>query len=176
MKIAQPTWLDPRLEIRDSPVHGRGAFALETIRQGEIVTVWAHTILHPEVAGAVRDGELHRRVDGRYVWLPDSWSEISGYDPVEEYLNHSCDPNIWMDDEVTLSARRDIPAGEELTADYALWLVDSDYVCPFECECGTPVCRRTITGRDWKLPELQRIYEGHWHPTIESRLAEPDPS
>lgn len=27
------------------------------------------------------------------------------------FLNHSCDPNLWMLDEVTLVARRDIPLG-----------------------------------------------------------------
>ena len=36
------------------------------------------------------------------------------------YTNHSCDPNVWMQDEVTLAARRDIAIGEELTIDYAM--------------------------------------------------------
>ncbi len=35
-------------------------------------------------------------------------------------LNHSCDSNLWMADEATVVARRDIAAGEELTLDYAL--------------------------------------------------------
>lgn len=175
MKITHPTWLDPRIEIRDSPVHGRGAFALGPIDRGEVVTIWAHTILELSDVGDVQDGELHRRADGRYVWLPDSWADISGYDPAEEYMNHSCDPNVWMDDEVTLSARRDIPAREELAADYALWLVDVDYICRFECECRSALCRRTITGRDWELPDLQRRYAGHWHPSIESRITQTRP-
>jgi hypothetical protein len=38
----------------------------------------------------------------------------------EHFLNHSCDPNVWMEDEVTLAARRDLGVGEELTAVCAL--------------------------------------------------------
>ena len=32
-------------------------------------------------------------------------------------LNHACDSNLWMADDVTLIARRNIAAGEELTAE-----------------------------------------------------------
>ena len=44
------------------------------------------------------------------------------------FTNHSCDPNIWMKDAVTLIARRDIQIDEELTADYALWEGDENFV------------------------------------------------
>ena len=37
-----------------------------------------------------------------------------------QFGNHSRDPNLWMGDEVTILARRDIDIGEELTIDYAL--------------------------------------------------------
>jgi hypothetical protein len=34
-----------------------------------------------------------------------------------------------------------------------------------ECRCGTPSCRGTIGGRDWRCPELQRRYGSYlsWH-------------
>lgn len=37
------------------------------------------------------------------------------------FTNHSCDPNVWMMNAVTLGTRRCIPTGEELTVDYALF-------------------------------------------------------
>jgi hypothetical protein len=77
-----------------------------------------------------------------------------------------------MNDEVTLSARRDIAVGEELTGDYALWELEPEYVCPFDCQCGSSYCRRRITGRDWQSPKLQTRYAGHWHPSIEARIAQ----
>ena len=49
----------------------------------------------------------------------------------DDFMNHSCDPNTWMEDEVTISARRDIQAGEEITADYALWVAeDAEVLIP----------------------------------------------
>lgn len=124
----RPTWLDPRLEVRESPLHGWGAYATAPIRESEIVTIWAHGILDAGEAAQVQGGELHRRGDGRYVWYP-----ASGYDPAEDLLDHSCDPNVWMSDKVTLAARRDIGAVEELAGDYALWELDLAHVCPFKC-------------------------------------------
>jgi hypothetical protein len=34
-----------------------------------------------------------------------------------------------------------------LTTDYALF---DDYDGTMECRCGTPSCRRTVSGRDWQ--------------------------
>lgn len=47
---------------------------------------------------------------------------------------------------------RDIAAGEELTIDYAM--IEDDET-ELECRCGQVFCRGTITGRDWRRPELQ---------------------
>jgi hypothetical protein len=38
------------------------------------------------------------------------------------------------------------------------------------CNCGSSLCRRTITGLDWQLPELQRRYQGHWAPFITKQI------
>ena len=171
VRIDHPTWIDPRIEIRESPLHGRGAFAVAPIQAGEVVTIWAHTVIEPSDFATSEGGELHQRADGSYVWLPESWMELDGYDPAEDRLNHSCDPNVWMLDEVTLVARRDIAAGEELMGDYALWELDLDWVCPWECRCGSPDCRGSVTGSDWELPSLQRRYRGHFHPVLERRIA-----
>ncbi|HEV2124909.1 MAG TPA: SET domain-containing protein [Chloroflexota bacterium] len=37
-----------------------------------------------------------------------------------DFINHSCDPNVWLADENTLVARHAITAGEELTSFCAL--------------------------------------------------------
>ncbi len=72
-----------------------------------------------------------------------------------------------MDDEVTISARRDIEPGEEVTADYALWVADPGYVTITDCHCRSPLCRKKITGDDWKLREIQDRYRGHFPPYLE---------
>lgn len=70
------------------------------------------------------------------------------------FMNHSCDPNMQYDAEDNIIARRDIRAGEELTIDYAFFVVNVDQ--NFECRCGSPNCRRFIRKDDWK--SLAREY------------------
>ena len=87
------------------------------------------------------------------------------------FMNHSCDPNVWMLDEVTLAARRKIQQGEGLTGDYAMWEVDEEEVKPWVCRCGSANCRKTITGRDWRRRDLQEEYGNHFSPFINRRIA-----
>jgi uncharacterized protein len=87
----------------------------------------------------------------------------------EAFLNHSCDPNVWMADEVTLVARRAIAAAEELTTDYALFELDRQWAARWRCHCGSPRCRATVSGRDYELPELQERYGSHFHPELLKR-------
>src|SRR5205823_12609126 len=95
----------------------------------------------------------------------DLWSiEVAGANP-GYFINHSCDSNVWMDDAFTLSARWPVEAGEELTIDYAMLEADVG-AWDFECQCGSPVCRGVVTGDDWRRPELQHRYRGHFSPLI----------
>ncbi len=141
-------WLDSRLTVRESAIHGMGSFATATIRSGERVTVWDS----PESAPVP---EAERGADER--------------------LNHSCDPNLWMSDDVTLCARRDIYPGDELVADYAMWERDDDWVADWICRCGSALCRLAITGRDWRLPELREWYAGHFSSYNQGRIARREP-
>ena len=85
-------------------------------------------------------------------------------------INHSCDANLWLLDEVTMVARRDIAGGEELTLDYALTTVEPTWTLDQPCHCGSPLCRHSITGNDWQLPAVQQRYHGHFAPFINERI------
>src|SRR5262249_32692782 len=76
------------------------------------------------------------------------------------FMNHSCDPNAWFVDDETMTARRDIKAGEEVTYDYATSETrDSFYL---ECRCGSPLCRGVALGSDyWSRPELRERDGAH---------------
>ena len=41
-----------------------------------------------------------------------------------------------------------------------------DATFTMECTCGAALCRGTITGHDWRRPELQQRYDGHWIPAL----------
>src|SRR5437773_4537542 len=68
----------------------------------------------------------------------------------------------------TFVAMRDIPAGEELTHDWAM-TDDDDY--SVECNCGAPNCRGTLTGKDWQRPELQTRYAGYFSAYLARKIA-----
>jgi D-alanine-D-alanine ligase-like ATP-grasp enzyme len=79
---------------------------------------------------------------------PEQWSPI----------NHSCDPNAWLEG-LDLVARRAIEAGEEITVEYATFIAGTG--ASFDCHCGADGCRGTITPQDWQLTEIRSRYREH---------------
>lgn len=165
-------WIDPRIEIRPSPMHGRGMFATAPIRSGEVVTIWGGTFLlrepDPRKKKEWRTKGYVLGTIGEGLYLASLPAE--GEEDLTNLINHSCDPNVWMQDEVTLAARRNIAAGEELTMDYAMIEEDEEWVGRFECRCGSLFCRRHFTGKDWRREDLQARYGEHFSPFINARI------
>jgi hypothetical protein len=149
-------------------------FATAPIRQGEVVNVWGGTVLLTEddIEGSKAE---EWRAKG-YVWATIGEglylaAQLSAANQdLTNFINHSCDPNVWMQDEVTLVARRDIGLGEELTVDYAMFEGDEEWVGRFECRCGSELCRGRFTGKDWRRLELQERYGQHWAPFLNERI------
>ena len=161
MKSYPPrSWLNPKLEAINSPVHGKGVFVIEAIKKGEVLDRWGGKVYTTKQIENGESNETACQIDDD-LWMADS----PGVAPSDsDFFNHSCDPNTWMDDEATMSARRDIEIGEEVTVDYALLVAHPGYVTVANCRCKSPLCRHHITGDDWKLLELQERYKGHFPP------------
>lgn len=159
-------WIDPRLEVRPSPIAGTGLFALEPIQAGETLMVWGGTVYtQAEIEAGKADPETIGILDdGLYIADP-----AEGPAPEDYGMNHSCEPNVWMDGALTLTAMRLIAKDEELTADYAMWLYEQTWTLE-KCNCGSALCRGRITSEDWKQPELQERYEGHFTPYLNKRI------
>ena len=162
------SWLDPCLIVRPSPIEGRGLFAAAPIRAGEVVIRWGG---RPITDDEVQTFDARWRATGTpysTAAIGEGRNLLQGEDDPLRYGNHSCDPNLWLVDALTEVARREIAVGEELTFDYTLATV-----VPWQmpCRCGAARCRGVITGDDWRLPELQARYRGHFSPFIEARIA-----
>ncbi len=149
------SWIDPRVEARPSPIQGRGLFAAMPIRADESVVVWGGELVAVYRKGCVA-------IDERLY--------LGGAPDASDFMNHSCAPNVWMRDEVTLIAGRPIAAGTELTADYVMWEADEGWVSPWRCRCGAVRCRGVVTGRDWRSTELQERYRHHFSPFVNRRI------
>jgi hypothetical protein len=156
------SWLDPRVEVRSSGIEGRGLFATAPIAAGEVVEMLGgKPYADEDRAGLGPSAHSSLAID-------ESINLVQAADDPAQYGNHSCDPNLWMADEVTVIARRPIEAGEELTIDYALQTGYEGWSMP--CRCGAPTCRGIVSGRDWRDPVLQRRYAGHWSPFLQRRI------
>jgi hypothetical protein len=77
-------------------------------------------------------------------------------------MNHSCDPNTVFVDDGKMIATRDVEVGEEITYEYATSESQTSSHMPFPCGCGTPACRKQVTGSDFLLPALRAKYAGHF--------------
>lgn len=83
-----------------------------------------------------------------------SWSpEAEDWKPI----NHSCDPNAWLEG-LDLVARRNIKPGEEITIDYATFY--NERMESFKCHCRSRKCRKVIRGTDY-LEDFVERYGDH---------------
>lgn len=166
MKVPQKeTWINPKIEIREAGVKGKGMFTTAPIKIGETVLIWGgqYTTDAEGAKKAKAKGKLVMRWDENLYSVEDRGEDL-GY-----FINHSCDSNTWMQDAYTLIARHNIKKDEEVTADYALWANSGD-PSDWECKCGLPICRKRVTGKDWKLPEAQKRYKGHFSPLLNKKI------
>ncbi len=128
-----------RLQIRPSPIHHLGVFAREAIPCRRVVMEYAgDRINYAEAVRRSRQrGRRNRicfaRLDRR--WIIDGWRGNGS-----EFINHSCDPNLfpWRPrGHIFFCSRKAIRPGEELTFDYNL----QRGIERVACHCGSPKCR-----------------------------------
>ncbi|MGN9786455.1 SET domain-containing protein [Nonomuraea sp. ZG12] len=161
---ATDCWLTPSAQPRFSPIHGTGLFAVERIHQDEVVMRLGGQVITDEtLAGLPQPYSSLTVEEGLHLLLDPAH-------PVR-YGNHSCDPDLWHHDATTVVARYDISPGQELTIDYATHTGVGAW--SMACRCGSPLCRRTVTGEDWRLPHLQAAYGDHWSLPLLQRIKRP---
>lgn len=161
------SWVNPKLEVRQSPIGGRGVFAKEPIAEGELLTV---------SRGRVIDTRTYYEEVARYGWDSafnvDAGHYLAPFNPADPsadwLMSHSCEPNGVQTTDDNIVAWRDIAAGEEITYDYATTEENPDW--RLDCSCGAPTCRKVITGNDWKIPEIQQKYKGRFTKSIELKI------
>jgi hypothetical protein len=150
------SYLSPKAAVKASPIHGRGLFAIQAIRSGEIVCIKGGHIFQreklQEIAARMGPAEIQLAED---LFIgPVTQEEREGS---MLFSNHSCEPNIGVKGQIVFVAMRDIDAGEELTHD---WATTDDDTYEMECRCQARNCRKIITGQDWRNKELQQKYHG----------------
>jgi SET domain-containing protein len=137
--VIDPRYCSFQLAIRESRIHRRGVYALESIPPNRKVIEYT--------GERISRRETRRRGEGPLIYLftlDDYWSldgSVGGSGA--EIINHSCDPNLrsWnFKRHILYMSKRLIRKGEELTVDYR-FDHDADRV---PCLCRSRKCRGTI--------------------------------
>src|SRR5262249_5636796 len=125
--------------------------------------------------GHVMDRETLRRRRPRiaesYLQVEDGFF-VGARRPLEVrrnklFINHSCEPNLGIRGQLTFLARRPSKARAKQTYDGAM---EENSGVVTRCSCGTPRCRKRLTGRDWTIPALQRRYRGYFAAYLEAKM------
>jgi SET domain-containing protein len=158
------SYLNPKCEARKNSRGGWAVYASSPLLAGELVSLWGGRIVRARELdrGMPRFTERVLQVDEDLYLLTAEAKEPN------DCFNHSCDPNLGFFGQIGLVAMKDIRDGEEITFDYAM--SDGGPYDEFECLCGSPNCRKKITGNDWKLPELWNKYKGYFSPYLARRI------
>jgi SET domain-containing protein len=146
-----PSRRQPMFEVRHSPIHGYGVFALRRIRKGTTVTEYiGDRITHDEADSRYE----HKAANDNHTFLftVDARTVIDGGVGGNDarYINHGCDPNCessTSDRRVFIEAIRTIQKGEELAYDYQIQRDPDDPPNVdevFACRCGAATCRGSM--------------------------------
>lgn len=120
--------------------HGNGLYARRNIFKNEEVIRVSGPIVGLEAAYTLYWSY------GIDVLIPISRKKYVLPKNETRFINHSCEPNLGFHGAGVFVAMRDILEKEELTWDYSISDIDSDYV--IDCLCNTSSCRKKITGLD----------------------------
>ena len=139
--------------VRNSPIHGRGVFALTPISKGTRIVEYKGELISDDEADR-RYAHLHEHSPHTMLFSLENKLVIDATRRGNSgrWVNHSCAPNCQVEEEGTkifIDACRDIRPGEELTYDYNLQLGEPHTRAAqraHACFCGTRRCRGTMLG------------------------------
>ncbi len=144
-----------RIAVHNSPIHGRGVFALRPIPKGTRIIEYKGKLITDKEAdrryGRVQEHSAHTMLfsvdDGMVIDATRDGNSA-------RWINHSCAPNCKIEEEnhrIFIEARRDIRPGEELAYDYNLQIGErhtQKAKREHACMCGARRCRGTMLGEE----------------------------
>jgi hypothetical protein len=139
------------VEVRHSPIHGYGVFALRRIRKGTTVMEYlGERVTHAQADARYEDKDPND--NHTFLFTVDARTVIDGGVNGNDarYINHGCDPNCESTSaarRIFIEAIRTIQPGEELAYDYQIQRDAEDEPNVdeiFACRCGAAACRGTM--------------------------------
>ena len=136
-----------KVELRDC-IHGKGLFATGTIRPGDLIFYVNGSLVSYEEGLKLPCGGDHTVQIGPNLYVNPQFPS--------KYINHSCNPNAGIADDLRIIAIRPIEGGEQVCFDYSTCVMERSWT--MECACGSDNCRGIIGDFDALPWELQKKY------------------
>ena len=150
--------MSSKFEVRRSKIHGSGVFAAKNIKKGEFIIEYKGLLRSHQEVDAAYDGENETGHTFLFTLNEDYVLDANIQGIEARWINHNCDPNCDLEhidaedgdkskDRIEIKAIRDIKAGEELSYNYGIRLVERH--TPklkklWACLCGSPKCTGTM--------------------------------
>ncbi len=126
-----------RLHVAKSSIHGKGVYASEDIKKGQVIGfIHGPIVVIKEFSKDISELTNDWIGFGKYSWINTDES-------IFRFINHSCDPNAYISTRRTVLAQTDIKRDTEIFLDYSLTECQPDWVIP-DCQCKSKECRDTI--------------------------------
>ena len=135
--------------VKNAGKKGKGVFAAGDFRKGDVV-------LRYKKSGIFKGSEVPKVWRGKFRYLDRVGKDKHMImQPPERYINHSCDPNVFIRNR-KIFAMKPIKKYDELFFYYS---INSDFPVAFRCRCGAKNCRGIYSTSFFSLDKkLQKKY------------------
>jgi hypothetical protein len=136
-------WINKDTTVKEHTVHGLCRYATALIKKDDVIFVAGGIAINTQETSWYKGLLIDKDI---VLDLPPD----SQY---EAYVNHSCEPNCYIDGQIVFRALRDIQPDEFITIDYGTFFITKKN--PIDpCNCGSASCRGKVTGEDYKTLNL----------------------
>jgi SET domain-containing protein len=150
--------------IKEVNGKGKGLFASRKIKKGEkILQILGEKVDRKDITSEIMVHALQ---------IDDHTFFHSEEDIADDFLNHSCDPNTYIEfPNLDVIAIKTINKDEEITFDYSTTEYDlHEQGIVFECQCQSPKCHGTIAGFKFLSKDEQFKLAPYLSPFLRKKL------
>ncbi len=167
---------NPKLIKKEIAPDFFGVFANEDIEEAELIfTGWNDSCTRLTKQQVKKLNQPYKSIFEKYSTEISEFVYVGPYEnedvhlQIDYFINHSCDPTCWMINDEDVSARRKIKAGEQVTIDYATFIINEFESSRIEnCMCGSATCRGKLGKGDWW--KVRDKYRGHFIRWIQDKI------
>lgn len=151
-------WLTDNLYVAHSLIDNVGIFCQKPLRRGDVIY---------RVTGTL----VQNSFSIEFAKMGPNWIGISKelwIDPHPDnpmtFMNHSCEPNAIVGNDLNVIALHDIPANIEILMDYSTTEIDPYW--QMACKCHSSTCRTTIKAFQFLPVALRELYAPQMLPSL----------